>query len=96
MEVCVDNIESIQNSIAGGASRLELCSSLAEGGLTPSIGFFKVAKKISTIPIHVLIRPRGGDFLYSDEEIEIMAEDVEIFAKAGADGVVIGKNAQPE
>ena len=60
MEVCVDNIESIVAAIEGGASRIELCSSLSEGGLTPSLGFYQTAKKLSNnSPIHILIRPRG-------------------------------------
>ena len=87
MEVCVDHLESVLNAVKGGASRLELCSSLAEGGITPSLGFFLVAKSVTQIPIHVLIRPRGGDFLYSSHELEIMAQDCEMFAQKGADGL---------
>lgn len=90
MEVCVDNLESVLNAEQAGASRIELCSALSEGGLTPSLGIFKVAKSLSKMPIHVLIRPRGGDFLYTDAEVDIMASDAESFAKAGADGLVIG------
>ena len=61
MEVCVDNIDSLVAAIKGGASRIELCSSLSEGGLTPSMGFYKIAKKLSkNVPIHILIRPRGA------------------------------------
>lgn len=98
MEVCVDNIDSLVAAIKGGASRIELCSSLSEGGLTPSMGFYKIAKKLSkNVPIHILIRPRGGDFLYDENEIEIMAQDCEIFANSGANGLVFGcldKNAE--
>ena len=67
--------------------RIELCSALSEGGLTPSIGFLKVAKNVSNIPIHVLIRSRGGDFCYTDNDLKIMAEDAEILVKSGADGI---------
>ena len=96
MEVCVDNVESFLNAVKGGASRIELCSALSEGGLTPSLGFYQTVKKLSEIPIHILIRPRGGDFLYNDHEVDIMAKDSETFANAGANGLVFGcldKNA---
>jgi len=91
MEVCVDNVQSFINAVEAGASRIELCSSLAEGGLTPSVGFFRQVKKIDeNIPIHILLRPRGGDFYYRTEEIEIMKEDAEVFVDNGADGLVLG------
>ena len=72
LEVCIDNLSSGIEAEAGGAGRIELCSSLAEGGLTPSVGFLKVIKSLIKIPVFVMIRPRGGDFLYSKGEIKIM------------------------
>lgn len=91
MEVCVDNIESAINAAQGGAARIELCSSLSEGGLTPSLGVFKTIKKLITIPIFVMLRPRGAmDFVYSEHEIESMKYDAESFKNAGADGFVFG------
>ena len=69
LEICVDSLESIRNAIAGGANRLELCSSLSEGGLTPSLGLATLTKRISTIPVFAMIRIRGGDFVYDDDEI---------------------------
>lgn len=90
MEVCIDNLESALNAEQGGAIRLELCSALNDGGLTPSVGFLKIVKKKVKIPVFVMIRPRSGDFIYSDEEIEIMSEDVKILKENGADGFVFG------
>ncbi|KAJ0067189.1 hypothetical protein NL108_012920, partial [Boleophthalmus pectinirostris] len=72
------------------ASRLELCSSLLEGGLTPSIGLLNVVKQNVKIPVCVMIRPRGGDFLYSDYEVEVMKKDIELMKLNGADGLVMG------
>ena len=76
LEVCVDNLESAINAKLGGASRLELCSSLAEGGLTPTLGFVKKVRQElgQDFPLMAMLRPRGGDFLYSEDEIEIMRE----------------------
>ncbi|MGR5212683.1 copper homeostasis protein CutC [Vibrio rotiferianus] len=90
LEVCIDNIESLHNAIAGGATRIELCSSLALGGLTPSYGFMLQAAKRSTIPVYAMIRPRQGDFFYNEEEIEMMRWDIEATKQAGLDGVVLG------
>ncbi|EKM15257.1 TPA: copper homeostasis protein CutC [Vibrio harveyi] len=90
LEVCIDNIESLHNAIAGGATRIELCSSLALGGLTPSYGFMQQAAKRSTIPVYAMIRPRQGDFFYSEEEIEMMRWDIEAAKQAGLNGVVLG------
>ncbi|XP_041368837.1 copper homeostasis protein cutC homolog isoform X2 [Gigantopelta aegis] len=72
------------------AKRLELCSNLLEGGTTPSIGMLLVIKRYVTIPVFVMIRPRGGDFCYSDTELQIMKEDIVSLKKAGADGFVFG------
>ncbi|NOH30477.1 copper homeostasis protein CutC [Vibrio mediterranei] len=90
LEVCIDNIESLPLAIAGGATRIELCSSLALGGLTPNAGLIKQAVQSSSIPIYVMIRPRQGDFLYDCDDVEIMAEDVRTAAKYGAQGIVLG------
>ena len=91
MEVCVDSLESAINAVEGGAHRLELCSSLAVGGLTPSLGLLTcVRRKLPNIVTHVLIRCRDGDFLYTEDEIEVMCEDVKSLVEAGAGGIVIG------
>ena len=88
VEACVDNIESAVSAQAAGADRVELCSALLEGGLTPSYGLIKAAKKYLDIPIHALIRPRRGDFLYSQKELEIMQDDIEFCQDLGIDAVV--------
>ncbi|AUI85378.1 copper homeostasis protein CutC [Vibrio azureus] len=90
LEVCIDNIESLHNAIEGGATRIELCSSLALGGLTPSYGFMQQAGKLSTVPIYAMIRPRQGDFFYSEQEIETMLIDIKAAKQAGLNGVVFG------
>ncbi len=90
LEVCVGSVESAIAAKQGGANRLELCSNLIIGGTTPDINLFNLIKENVDIDINVLIRPRFGDFLYSDYEFEIMKRDIEMFKKAGANGVVIG------
>ncbi|KPM03485.1 copper homeostasis protein cutC-like protein [Sarcoptes scabiei] len=91
IEICVDCFESIQEAYIGGADRIELCSSLKEGGLTPSYGFLRLAKqKFPNLQVYPMIRSRGGDFCYSSEELEIMAQDIECFKALGADGFVFG------
>jgi len=90
VEICVDSVESALTAREAGASRIELCSALSEGGLTPSHGLIDAVKSNVTIEINVLIRPRGGDFLYSDSEFGVMRRDIEIAGEAGADGIVIG------
>jgi copper homeostasis protein len=90
IEVCIDNLESISHAIAGGATRIELCSALALGGLTPSIGMMAKASKLSNVPVYAMIRPRQGDFIYSQNELELMLEDIDAAANTGLDGVVFG------
>lgn len=91
MEICVDNVESAMNAVSGGAHRLELCSALSEGGLTPSLGLFKTLKTVISIPIFVMLRPRCGcDFQLSDLEVKVILQDLTLFKEAGADGFVFG------
>lgn len=90
IEVCIDNLESLHNAIEGGATRIELCSSLSLGGLTPSFGLMKKAADISSVPVYAMIRPRQGDFLYHQDDVDAMLLDIEATAEAGLQGVVIG------
>ena len=90
IEVCVDSVESALRAQEGGANRVELCDNLLEGGTTPSAGAIAVARERLTIGLHVIVRPRGGDFCYSDAEMESMRRDVDVARQLGADGVVIG------
>lgn len=90
-EVCANGVESCIAAQEGGADRVELCAGIPEGGTTPSYGEIKVARRVLTgTRLHVIIRPRGGDFLYSPLEVERMEEDIRICRELGADGVVIG------
>jgi len=90
LECCVDSVESAINAANGGASRLELCSNLIIGGTTPDVALVKEIRKHTDIRIHALIRPRFGDFCYSDYEMEIMKSQVRALKEAGVEGVVIG------
>src|ERR1700744_1248808 len=90
LEVCANSTASALAAQEGGAIRAELCDNLHEGGTTPSYGQIAMARKLLQIKLYVLIRPRGGDFLYSDIEFEIMKADVKYCIEAGCDGVVIG------
>lgn len=90
LEVCCMDIESVIAAKAGGADRIELCSALEVGGLTPSIGLIEESVKIFGKGVYVLIRVRPGDFVYTKAEIEVMKLDVEACVKAGAGGVVVG------
>lgn len=90
LEVCVDSVESAIAAKAGGATRFELCSNLVIGGTTPGYELFELVKEATGLPIRTLIRPRFGDFLYTEYEYEQMVRDIRHFAAAGADGVVIG------
>ena len=90
LEICVDSLASARAAVAGGADRLELCSALAVGGLTPYAALLEQIRKESDIRIRCLMRPRAGDFLYTGEEIRMMAEQIRVLRDAGADGFVIG------
>src|SRR5262249_39418899 len=85
VEVCVDSVESAVLAQDGGAHRVELCDNLLEGGTTPSAGAIAVARRRLSIGLQVIVRPRGGDFCYSDVEFEVMREDVERARGLGAD-----------
>lgn len=90
LEVCVDSVESAIAAAKGGATRLELCANLIIGGTTPSPALFDAVRAAVDIPINVLIRPRFGDFLYTDAEYDIMCREIAMFAGRGANAVVIG------
>lgn len=91
VEVCANGVESCLAAQEGGADRVELCAGIPEGGTTPSYGEIKVARRVlTTTRLHVIIRPRGGDFLYSDLEVERMAQDIGMCRDLGVDGVVFG------
>lgn len=89
-EVCVGNYKEAILAMKKGADRIELCDNLLEGGTTPSYGTIKKAKENIKTPINVIIRPRGGDFIYSKEEKEIMIEDIKICNSLKVNGIVIG------
>ena len=90
VEVCLSGIESALAAQAGGAQRIELCENLAEGGITPSPGVMTLVREHLTIDVHVLIRPRSGDFCYSDLEFVVMKRDILAAKALGIDGVVFG------
>jgi len=90
IEVCANSITSAIAAQQGGAMRVELCDNINEGGTTPSHGQFLLAKQYLTIPVFPLIRPRSGDFYYSDIEFEVMKADISHFINNGCDGIVIG------
>ena len=91
VEICANGVESCLAAQEGGADRVELCAGIPEGGTTPSYGEIKVARRVlTTTRLHVIIRPRGGDFLYADLEVERMAEDIAMCRQLGVDGVVFG------
>jgi copper homeostasis protein len=89
-EVCVDSLAGAKAAIGGGADRLELCGDLLTGGITPSPGLIDIVLRTSTIPVMVMVRPRGGDFCYDTGEIQVMSRDIEAARRAGAHGVVLG------
>lgn len=90
IEICANSVASCLEAQKGGAYRVELCAGIPEGGTTPSYGEIAVARELLNIELNIIIRPRGGDFLYSDVEHKTMLHDIEIAKKLGVDGVVIG------
>ncbi|MDM1046870.1 copper homeostasis protein CutC [Sphingobacterium hotanense] len=90
LEICANSLSSAKEAQLGGASRVELCQNLENGGTTPSYGQIKLVREALEIGVHVLIRPRAGDFLYSDDEFAEIKEDILYCKEAGCDGVVIG------
>ena len=90
IEVCVDSIESAAAAETGGAARVELCDNLPEGGTTPGADAIAAVRKQLRIPLHVIVRPRGGDFCYSDVEFDVMKRDIALAKRLGVDGVVLG------
>ena len=90
VEVCANSLESALNAEKAGADRIELCLELAVGGITPSYGLLKAIRANVKIPVHVLVRPRSGDFSYTDGEFDIMLKDIALCAEMGFDGIVSG------
>lgn len=89
-EICVNSIDGVRAAHEAGADRVELCADLVEGGTTPSLGAIRMARTVPGLRLHVMIRPRGGDFLYSGDELAQMASDIAVAKEEGADGVVFG------
>lgn len=90
LEVCVDSLASARAAKQGGADRLEFCSALAVGGLTPYADLLRQVKAEMSLPVRCLMRPRAGDFLYTKEEIDLLCHQIKTLHTAGADGFVIG------
>lgn len=90
LEVCVDSVESALAAKAGGADRLELCANLVIGGTTPGLSLLRAVKRETGLPVHALLRPRFGDFLYTGREWQLMLEDAAALLEAGADAIVSG------
>lgn len=90
LEICVDTIASVRVCAAAGADRIELCAGLVEGGTTPSSAFLRAARQAFSGKIMAMLRPRAGDFLYSDDEFALMLDEIDGFRRDGADGIVFG------
>ena len=89
-ELCAESIDACLAAAPGGADRIELCSALSEGGVTPSHGLIREAVRRSGLPVHVLLRPRGGNFVYTEAEFAVMRDDLQHLRELGAAGVVLG------
>jgi copper homeostasis protein len=90
LEICVESVDCAMAAERGAADRIELCSDLAADGITPSAGLMKATRKYVRLPIHVIIRPRAGNFCYSNREFEIMQDDIRAAKQFGMDGIVVG------
>ena len=90
IEIATSDFATTRSAVEGGADRIELCANLTEGGTTPSYGHLKKCREAFPVPLFPIIRPRGGDFLYTDEEFEIMVHDVRLCKELNCDGIVIG------
>jgi copper homeostasis protein len=90
IEIATSDFSTTKAAVAGGADRIELCANLADGGTTPSYAMIKKCREIFTVQLYPIIRPRGGDFLYTEEEFDIMKGDVKLCKDLGCDGIVIG------
>lgn len=90
LEVCVDSLGAAKAAQAGGATRLELCSALPLGGLSPDLALFDLVRQAVDLPIHALLRPRAGDFLYDEDEFALLCRQTKELAQRGADAIVIG------
>jgi copper homeostasis protein len=90
IEIATTDFATTEAAAKGGADRIELCTALSEGGLTPSLGLIKKCRQAFSVQLFPIIRPRGGDFLYTDAEFEIMLHDVKLCKDVGCDGVVVG------
>lgn len=90
VEVCAFSLAACITAQQAGAGRIELCGGFSEGGTTPSAGFIQLARQQLHIPLYVMIRPRGGDFLYNDSEVAVMLADIDLAKQLGADGIVLG------
>jgi copper homeostasis protein len=90
IEIATSDFTTTQSAVEGGADRIELCANLAEGGTTPSYGQLKKCREAFTVSLYPIIRPRGGDFLYTEEEFEIMLQDVRLCKELNCDGIVVG------
>ena len=90
IEIATTDFETTRNAIEGGADRIELCANLNEGGTTPSKGMIEQCRKIFNVPLFPIIRPRGGDFLYTEDEFQIMVQDIRYCKDVGCEGVVTG------
>ena len=90
IEIATSDFATTQSAVVGGADRIELCANLAEGGTTPSFATIKKCRESFAVSLYPIIRPRGGDFLYTKDEFDIMLQDVKLCRQLGCDGVVIG------